>query len=105
MTVKEARKLFFEKPPILTEEEFENLELVGLTDNGIEAVSDLDNMGVQMVEAGEHFTYVFAIPLVSSDFPFISNIETDEESVEKDEDTNALPDLLFLAHESLRKHS
>lgn len=104
MLLKEFRKLFFDKPPMLTEDEFMNLEIVGVTDNGIETLSDLDNVGVQMIEAGENFTYVFAIPLISSDFPFIAD-EFGEEPVEKDEGIDATLDLLSMANESLKKHS
>jgi hypothetical protein len=89
MTVRELREILCNKPPLVSDEEFDNMEIVGLTNNGIEQMlEDGDNeVGVQMIEVGRDFTFVFAIPLETFN---------DEEDFIP-EDKNALPKLIFLA--------
>lgn len=95
MTVRQLRELLLKKPPLLTQEEFDEMEVIGLTDNGIEEVSENEDTGVRMMETEDGYhAFVFSIPLESSETHFE---EEEEENDTSKMNHNALPELMYLA--------
>lgn len=99
MTISQLRELLSCKPVWLNQNDFDEIEVVVFTDNGIEQISETNDGGLQTVEAGVHFALVFGITSQSGEE---IEVYDDEEGVNG---ADAKPELIFLHHESFHHHS
>lgn len=94
MLIRDLKRLLFLKPSMLSQEDFDNMEVTLITNNGIEQISDIEDVGVQMVEAGVYYAFMFCLPAESAEMP--------EEEIKFGDATG---ELLFLAQKHLDENS